>query len=395
MTKQRIVVMIAAAAAGLACPGPLCGATVLDVVNQVSQSQYTQYLSGPDFLYTHNGDSRGFAPQHDLARANIQSTLTSFGLSTGLDAFTYSGATYYNVVAVKAGAVHPENIYIVGAHYDSVGNPGADDNASGVAGVLEAARVLSGYRFESTLIFIAFDREEQGLWGSYAYSTAHENDNILGMVSLDMIAFNPAGSLHDKARIYGRVASDPIKAALAWSMTTYGGGLAPLVGGDVPYSDHAGFEARGKQACLLIEPYEYNPNYHQAADSADTPNYIDYVYATKMERSAVGFLAGSAGLILDGDANGDGLVDQTDYALWFNSYGASGPGVPGDMNYDGWVDATDYALWFNNYGAGGANGVPEPATLTLLAIGAAAIVRRRSEKHEIRNPKSETNSKSE
>jgi hypothetical protein len=79
-----------------------------------------------------------------------------------------------------------------------------------------------------------------------------------------------------------------------------------------------------------------------------------------------------------GDANGDGHVDATDYALWFNNYGASGRGVEGDMNGDWSVDATDYALWFNNYGAGGANGVPEPATLALLALGAAAIVRRRT-----------------
>ena len=79
-----------------------------------------------------------------------------------------------------------------------------------------------------------------------------------------------------------------------------------------------------------------------------------------------------------GDANGDGHVDATDYALWFNNYGSSGREVDGDMNGDGYVDATDYALWFNNYGAGEANGVPEPATLAMLALGAAAIVRRRS-----------------
>jgi hypothetical protein len=377
--RKLVIVLVAMAVAALPGPASLTAATVLDVVNQVSQQQYTQYLSGTNFLYTHNGDSRGFTVQHDLARDNILSTLGGFGLSASLDPFTYKGSTYYNVVAVKPGAINPGNIFIVGAHYDSADTPGADDDASGVSGVLEAARILSKYHFDSTVIFIAFDREEQGMYGSAAYSYAHRNDNILGMISMDMIAFNSSGSLRDTAEIYGKKASDSIKNALAWSVTTYSGGLSPRVGNNLPQSDQWSFETQGKPACLLIEPWEDNTNYHTAADSVDTPNYVDYAFATKMVRSTVGYLAGSAGLLLDGDANRDGIVDLADYAAWFNNFNSTaGVGwTGGDFNGDGVVDLDDYATWFNNFNQGSSQAVPEPAMLAILLLGLPLLRKRR------------------
>ena len=79
-----------------------------------------------------------------------------------------------------------------------------------------------------------------------------------------------------------------------------------------------------------------------------------------------------------GDANRDGIVDMADYALWFNNYGSSGAtNLQGDMTGDGLVDMADYAAWFNDYGSGGEISVPEPATLTLLAFGGLAVLRRR------------------
>jgi hypothetical protein len=80
---------------------------------------------------------------------------------------------------------------------------------------------------------------------------------------------------------------------------------------------------------------------------------------------------------LRGDANLDGIVDQADYTVWYNRYGATGATwSDGDFNGDGTVDQADYTLWYNNYGAGGSS-VPEPATLTLLALSAATVLRRR------------------
>lgn len=76
--------------------------------------------------------------------------------------------------------------------YDTApGSPGAWDNASGVAGVLEAARVLSHCHFEATLVFIAFDREEEGRKGSDACAEEHRNDSIRGVICLDEIAYRP------------------------------------------------------------------------------------------------------------------------------------------------------------------------------------------------------------
>lgn len=267
--------------------------SVLDIVQGISQTSYTNYLQND--LYTRTGDNRGFGAEHDLARTSIYNSFASFGLQTTLHAFTYSSSTYYNVIGVLPGTTKPNEYLVLGAHYDSVNNPGADDNGSGTAGVLEAARALSGYTFEKTIIFAAFDREEQGLKGSTAWANEHAGWDIRGMVSIDMIAYNPSGASYDTALIYGRATSDPLKNALSSAVSTYGGINCSLLG-QLDASDHAPFEWNGFQAALLIEGAVWtNPYYHQANDSVDTLNYIDYDYATRMTKGSAGWLASSAG----------------------------------------------------------------------------------------------------
>lgn len=303
MDRRALLPTVVFAAAGIAAAGA-SAATIQNIVDQVSQASYTDYLD--NWLYTHDGHNRGIGgAEHDLARSNIYDAFSSFGLATSLDPFTYGGNPYSNVVGVHEGAVHSDQIYIVGAHYDSVNNPGADDNASGVAGVLEAARVLSQYSFEATLIFMAFDREEQGLHGSRAYATAHSGDDIRGMISLDMIAYNPVGANEDKARIYyddDILPPDPIPqitSDLADAIAQYSGGLSTVIE-RLAYegSDHAPFADVGFEAALLIEYNVWNnPHYHKSTDSVDTAGYIDYEYATQMTRGTVGYLATAAGQV--------------------------------------------------------------------------------------------------
>ncbi len=273
---------------------------VFDAVGRVSQANYTHVHQ--DLLYTHLGDDRGSGPEHDLARDNILTYFQDLGLVTSLDPFSYNSQTYYNVVGVKAGATNPDDIYIVGAHYDSAYNPGADDNASGTAAVMEIARVLSQYEFDNTLAFIAFDREEQGLYGSEAYASAaaQRGDNILGMVNLDMIAYNPAGANENKVLLYdgdgtdqGQIISDLVNA-----FGLYGGGLSAVDNGWwTDRSDHAPFDAEGFDAALIIEhEWQNNPHYHQSTDAIETQNYIDYAFATDIAGAVTGYLSAAAAL---------------------------------------------------------------------------------------------------
>jgi hypothetical protein len=275
-----------------------------DIVSRVDQASYTHFLQ--DRLYTHSNDSRGLTgAQHDPARDNILSEFLSLGLTATLDRFLYGGVMYYNVVATKPGLANPSRVYVLGAHYDSISNdplrqPGADDNASGVAGVLEAARVLSQYDFDATLTFIAFDREEQGLRGSTAYASAHRTDPIDAMVDLDMIAYNELWpENHDRAWVAWADDNTSLTQQLHDALLQYG-----VVPTDVDRSlgsDHVPFDDYGFRSAMIIEYAmmgfgHLNPYYHKATDTVDTANYIDYAYATRITRGVVGYLAGAAGL---------------------------------------------------------------------------------------------------
>lgn len=295
MSLRRSVYV--AAVATLAVAGLRCQATPIDdVVAQVSQTSYQTYISS---LFPTSTSTRYMNDNHDAARNLIQSDFEALGLDTSTFGFTYSGATYYDVIGVLPGTTTPDNYYLVGAHFDSVsGSPGADDNASGVAGVLEAARVLSQYAFEDSIIFVAFDREEQGLYGSTAlannWASLYPGGSLLGMISLDMIGYNYQGS--DSARIYTvGGGANSVSDALEDALTTYGG-LTYAGLGSSSRSDHAPFHNRGWAAAMLIEGgWQSNPYYHR---STDVLANLDYAFATNMTRATVGYLATEAGLAL-------------------------------------------------------------------------------------------------
>jgi hypothetical protein len=291
MRRFALVVLLAAVLLGTSLAS--ASDQGLAAAEMVSHDSYYDFMDS--WLYTHTGHNRGpSGMHHDLARNNILAFFQSWGLDAALEPFTWYGGTGNNVVATKLGTLYPDQIYIIGAHYDSVNNPGADDNASGVALVLEAARILSQFPSDYTIRFIAFDMEEQGLRGSQAYVAAHSGDNILGMISADMVAYDP-GTNH--ALIYGRSASSLIKTSLGQALTAYGDGLTYTIEGTLDASNHAPFEGAGYQACLLIEGEVWsNPHYHTQQDCFDTPGYLNFDYAIKMTRSVVGWLVDQAGV---------------------------------------------------------------------------------------------------
>ncbi len=111
-----------------------------------------------------------------------------------------------NVIAIQRGTLYPDEYVVCGAHYDSyaydgydpdtITSPGADDNATGVAGIWETARLLSQYQFDRSIIYCNFNAEECGLVGSAAFAKdcAEQRMDIVGYFNMDMNGYLEEGS---------------------------------------------------------------------------------------------------------------------------------------------------------------------------------------------------------
>ncbi len=232
-------------------------------------------------------------PSNDKAADYIKQKLDSYGLSTYDQWWSGTGR---NVYAVQTGTEFPNQQYIICAHYDDMPSgstaPGADDNASGTAAVIEAARILSGYSFPFTIIYALWDEEEQGLIGSdyYATQAANQGDSILGVINLDMIAWDSDNN--DIAEIHTRSigSSYEIKDKMLDVNSTYSIGLNLQI--DDPgttASDHASFWSNGYGAILLIEDWQDFNNYYHTVN--DKVQYFNQPYFHKMAKLAIGTLA--------------------------------------------------------------------------------------------------------
>jgi hypothetical protein len=279
--------------------------TVQQLVDEFSATNYYDLVANK--LYTRQGMNRaaGTGPQREPCRDAIHAELLRVGLNPVNDEFTYRDTNGVlrnacNVIAVQHGVMNPHNeVYVVGGHYDSKSNPGADDNGTGVGCILEMARIFSKYHFAKTLVYCLFDAEEISDYygarrlGSVRFVEQHRTANIKGMISVDMIGWQGTGSQSNSAYIEGRAVMAPIRNDLKNAMLAYGGGLVPILRtGSGDYSDHVAFADAGFQACLLIEAYfSSNPNYHKATDYVELPDYLDWTYAGKMCRTVIGYYA--------------------------------------------------------------------------------------------------------
>jgi len=146
--------------------------------------------------------------QHDSSYAAhnwIKAQYEALGLEVYSHDFPLYGSndnSSDNVIAIQYGAEFPDEYIVCGCHMDSYNYysqnvaPGADDNATGVAGILEAARILSQHTFARSIIYCSFSAEELGLVGSgyYAQKCASEGMNILGYFNIDMSGYLAASS---------------------------------------------------------------------------------------------------------------------------------------------------------------------------------------------------------
>ena len=331
--------------AGVLWGCPCAGASVEELVAEVSVDSYRAFLDND--LYAHGGADRHYGFEHFLAREQILARFQGFGLTAGLEPFWYNSGLDHNVVGILPGAICPGEIYIVGAHYDAMGgSPGAYDNAGGAAAVLEAARVLSQHAFEATIVFVAFDREEQGKIGSAAYVAQHAGDDIRTMVNLDCIAYQPAqpGDWdYARASLYYTVRTGLVDD-LAAAMESYAGIRCGIGFGE--HSDHAPFSSAGFAAAWLASFTTDNPYIHTASDSVDTPGNINYAYATQLTSGVVAYLAAHARLCpvwRSPDFNGDGKVDVWDLAIFVERWGEDDPAydIAPPPRGDGKVDTLD------------------------------------------------------
>lgn len=299
-------------------PDPFVQA-MIDQVDTDVIYQYTGDLSG-EWAVTVEGAPYTITTRNTLSGTPVQKATQYVGehlaaLGLPVEYHTWAPNKPPNVIGERTGAVTPGDIFLVGGHVDDMPSsgraPGADDNASGSVGVLVAADILSQYEWGCTLRFALWTGEEQGLLGSNAYAqrAANRNENIRGVLNLDMIAWNTAGSprtidLHANANL---PATLDLAQLFADVITVYAIDLAPqIIPNGTTASDHASFWNYGYTAILGIEDYvgspnDFNPYYHT---SNDTLARLDMSYYTAFVRAAVGAMAHMSDCLRTGQVQG-------------------------------------------------------------------------------------------
>lgn len=237
----------------------------------------------------------------DEAARYITEQFRSFGYDLEFQTYRLWNKAVKNIIASKRGLQKPDEIIIVGAHYDTCYNPGADDNASAVAGLLELSRLLSDQQTNRSIKFVAFVNEEPPFFktddmGSMVYTKAAKakGENIKAGLILEMIGyyvdkpnsqryplfyglFYPnkgnfiavVGNPHS-CRLVKQIKSTfrnhsqfPIESAI---------GLGFIPG--IDFSDHWSFWKQGYPAAMITDTAFYrNPHYHQGSDTYEKLNY--------------------------------------------------------------------------------------------------------------------------
>jgi Peptidase family M28/WD40-like Beta Propeller Repeat len=226
-------------------------------------------------------------------------TLRSWGYEPELQWFDARGNRSANVIAKLPGTVNPELIYVVSSHFDSVERgPGADDDTSGTAALLEAARVLKDRPQAATIHFAFFTGEEAGLLGSreYVRRAVANGDLIVGALNNDMIGYANDHRLDNTIR-YSNDGIRDVQHAAAFLFTD-------LILYDAKYykstDAHAYYEAYGDiVGGIGSYPILGNPHYHQTHDVLETINHQLVAEVSKTTIGTLMLLASSPSRLKD------------------------------------------------------------------------------------------------
>lgn len=263
------------------------------------------------------------APErHRAARDYIANELRTLGLSVDLAPFAFRGRIYHNVVGAMPGTDPLRPRLLLGAHFDSTAHtPGADDNASGVATLLECARLIASRKPRAGIEFVGFDLEElQTVTGRYrvgSHALARDKrarrEALAGALILEMVGYRDSrpgtqiippflgidvprtgdflaavGDARSRtlldAFVAGARAAAPDLPLVPYA-TRLRGWLLPLT----RLSDNASFwDARYPSLMLTDTAFLRNPHYHQATDTSAT---LDYAFMAMVTEATAGALA--------------------------------------------------------------------------------------------------------
>ncbi|MEZ5083469.1 MAG: M28 family peptidase [Bacteroidales bacterium] len=248
-----------------------------DIVSMINAVDTNIYLTNLQHLQDY-GTRNAYTAQSVQAQNWLKSKFESYGYTTELFDFTMpSGPASDNVLATKPGTNYPNEYVVIGGHYDSYsysGNaPGADDDGTGICGVLEAARIMASYNFDRTIIFCCWSGEEYGLYGSSAWASwaQGQNMNILGYFNIDMCGYRyPGDPIHTD--IIAPASAQPLvdfyTDVCALYLPGFIVGPGSLSGGD---SDHTSFNNNGYMGIFPFEDSQhYSPYIHSSNDVIGT-----------------------------------------------------------------------------------------------------------------------------
>ncbi|GFE71908.1 M28 family metallopeptidase [Chroococcus sp. FPU101] len=267
---------------------------IQNLVNQISQLSLQQTLQKLVSFPTRYSTSQFYTE----AATWVKEQLDLLGYETRIDEITVRGEKSLNVIAQKQGkGTDNRELVILTAHLDSINHddeplgisPGADDNGSGSAGVIEIAKVLKNYEHQHDLCLVLFGGEEQGLFGSQQYVrdlTQAERSRIKAVINMDMI-----GSLNTATptvMLEGARLSQAVIDGLAYSAEIYTGltvqtSLNPFA------SDHVPFINAGLPAVLTIEGADSANNAIHSAN--DTLTLLNDQLMLEILRMNVAFMA--------------------------------------------------------------------------------------------------------
>ena len=290
----------------------------------ISKSDLQDYVN---MLATTIGE-RNVAKYGNLQKAAtwLESALgpNNMGYKVARQTYKVAGKDCHNIEVQITGTTKPDEIVVIGAHYDSaIGTPGADDNASGVAALVCLANAFVGTQPERTLRFVGFVNEEPphfqtSAMGSYLYAKRckEREENVVAMLSLESLGYysDVKGSQQyppilraaypdtgNFAAVVGNLKSKPLVDQVAMKMIADSGVpieklsfLASLPG--IGWSDHWSFWEFGYQAAMITDTAPYrNQHYHQATDLPGTLDFDRLQKVTTGLQSVIAELAGYTG----------------------------------------------------------------------------------------------------